>query len=729
MIRSVITTVLCLASLMVSAQEFLSPLTRNTQLHKQELRTTLDGTYFYEEDTLTLPFIDDFSSDKFRKYTAQPGDANVSDTTWIFLWDQALTAPLVDTACFMLDTTYTITYDSVTVDSLAITYVPLPSGTISVYDSTTYPVSVSQVEVWPDYNVIITNWAGTTDTSYEPIPDICQDSMTLYFVSSIDPDAYWIDSYAYLNNHMSVDPPTVGVASFDGVDENGYPYDPSGLPTYAEADFLTTKPIDLSNTIDSVYLSFFYEPQGLGDNPEGEDSLVLEFWAPDSAKWFWRWSAVGTPLDSFHYVHLPIYEPQYLDTAFRFRFKNYATQSGMLDHWHVDYVFLDDLRFYDDTIMQDFAFQYPSSGLIEEYYAMPWKHFKWNPASYMKTVDTVQAYNGSNDPKFIGPGRLTIDYEGTVQGDFPYTVTTPNVNGFSQFDMVYEVNSAPNNFVFNDALNDTCASFTVTEALSTTTLPELLMDNDTVRYQQDFMNYYAYDDGTAEQGYGIAVAGGMVAYQFEVAQQDTLGHILMHWAPAAPLGTQETFWLTVWDDNNGQPGNVIHQSDDLPYHKPVYVDGPNGFGAYFFDNDDKPIVNGTYYIGWVQQDDDIINIGFDRNTNKQDRIFFNAGTGWINTSFEGALMMRPVFLSPKSVTGVDEFDQEAVILYPNPSNGDVFLRGANILGTEVYDVSGRRVEGIRYSGGQLNTSQLTPGVYVVRYLTEKGWGTKRFIRN
>ena len=49
--------------------------------------------------------------------------------------------------------------------------------------------------------------------------------------------------------------------------------------------------------------------------------------------------------------------------------------------------------------------------------------------------------------------------------------------------------------------------------------------NDTVRYYQEFKNYYSYDDGTAEKGYGISgqgTANSSLAYQFESYKTDTL---------------------------------------------------------------------------------------------------------------------------------------------------------------------------------------------------------------
>ena len=38
---------------------------------------------------------------------------------------------------------------------------------------------------------------------------------------------------------------------------------------------------------------------------------------------------------------------------------------------------------------------------------------------------------------------------------------------------------------------------------------------DSISYTQGFYNYYAYDDGTPELGWGMEYAGSSEAYQFE----------------------------------------------------------------------------------------------------------------------------------------------------------------------------------------------------------------------
>ena len=68
--------------------------------------------------------------------------------------------------------------------------------------------------------------------------------------NSYYPDSnLWEDKYVYVNRNYGVNPITIGVATFDGLDENGRAYDMTFTSTDSEnADTLTSQQIDLSVT-------------------------------------------------------------------------------------------------------------------------------------------------------------------------------------------------------------------------------------------------------------------------------------------------------------------------------------------------------------------------------------------------------------------------------------------------------------------------------------------------
>ena len=70
-----------------------------------------------------------------------------------------------------------------------------------------------------------------------------------------------------INTGLAINPPTVGVASFDGVDARGRPYNPAGAEGVL-SDSLESRPINLAAVPEAerntVYLSFFLATTGVG---------------------------------------------------------------------------------------------------------------------------------------------------------------------------------------------------------------------------------------------------------------------------------------------------------------------------------------------------------------------------------------------------------------------------------------------------------------------------------
>jgi len=107
-----------------------------------------------------------------------------------------------------------------------------------------------------------------------------------------DPEK-WMDRHVFVNQDFPLYPPNTGAATFDALDEYGYVYEHASINGFI-ADYLTSWPIRLDSMFidqarkldpsDSLYLSFFFQPQGRGNSPESDDSLVLQFGYP-SGQW------------------------------------------------------------------------------------------------------------------------------------------------------------------------------------------------------------------------------------------------------------------------------------------------------------------------------------------------------------------------------------------------------------------------------------------------------------
>jgi hypothetical protein len=212
---------------------------------------------------------------------------------------------------------------------------------------------------------------------------------------------HWTDRSVFINHTFAIDPPTFGVATFDAIDSTGAIYSHATVQSFL-ADALTSLPVDLFLPRDTtVYLSFYYQPGGLGDAPEPQDSLVLDFYAPDNKRWSRVWSTPGTASHAFRIVMINITDSRFLQKGFRFRFRNYASLAPAYeaslkvnaDHWNLDYVYLNNGRHFNDTVMQDASLVQPVGSLLLNYTSMPWEHFRLAGISAVKAIFQINLNN------------------------------------------------------------------------------------------------------------------------------------------------------------------------------------------------------------------------------------------------------------------------------------------------------------------------------------------------
>ena len=203
----------------------------------------------------------------------------------------------------------------------------------------------------------------------------------------------WQDLNAHINSNFAVNPISYGVATLDGLDHTGMPYN-FALPTsYGTADTLTSHPIDLSSIVtDSVFLSFYYQPQGNGNKPETKDSIRLEFFRQSDSSWVRMWGTAGASNQPFKKVMVPV-DTSFQNIEFQFRFRNWATLSGNVDHWNIDYVYLDQNRNHADTALNDVSFITNHHNMLKELTGIPWSHYLTDTIGLMDTAMHVTYTN------------------------------------------------------------------------------------------------------------------------------------------------------------------------------------------------------------------------------------------------------------------------------------------------------------------------------------------------
>lgn len=592
---------------------------------------------------------------------------------------------------------------------------------------------------------------------------IASDTLSLPFLDdfskeSIYPDtALWLDKDAFINRDLPIAPPTLGVATLDGVGPSGMPYDTlASTNSSAPADKLTSKPIHLKYLpSDSVYFSFFWQAQGRGNFPEKSDSLLLQFKNPsipyDSIAWTTVWSHAGystSPNDTtFHLVMLRV-DTAFLKDGFQFRFRNWATISGNVDHWHIDYVFLDKNRNRGDTIFSDVAFVYNPISLLKNYTAMPWEQYdslemKSNLNFVIRNNDTTTKLIASFKYNiFNNAGGTVASYDGGVGNILPFipfgygnipTITTPCIGTNTPTPSPCTPYSYPK-------LTDT-ASFLLECALNTT--PDKDRWNDTLRYRQKFYDYYAYDDGTAEGGYGVWVSpgipGGEIAYKFTLNHPDTIVAVQIMFNWMVYNQHLHRFRIMLWknDGPGGMPRTVILK-DSLVTPQYQYTFHPSGWGNltndfYTYMLTSPEILSGTFYVGLVElytplDHYDLLNIGLDYNTNANSSKLCWSLDGslgsWNQSQIAGSLMMRPVFRNTAALASVSNNENilQQFNIFPNPTTGKfTVVAGNSQYKMEIYNMMGEKVySSIANTPTTIDLSDNYNGIYFLRLTDEKG---------
>lgn len=543
--------------------------------------------------------------------------------------------------------------------------------------------------------------------------------------------AKWITNKVFVNNEYAKSPPTIGVATFDGLDSDGYPYDFTAPATSSgKADSLISKPIDLTYPAsDSLYFSFFYQPQGIGNAPEQADSLIVLFKAPGPlSSWNRVWTKKGSTLaandSSWKTVMIPITNAAYLQKGFQFCIMNYATRSGNVDHWNIDYVYLNRLRHKADTVFEDVSFTYDLTSLLNSYSQMPWRHYVAGESK--SSVNTIirnnhtTVKNVSFKHNFYDTSN-TLIYNSSLSASNVDPVST---NGY----FIYNAGSlpslppltAPGDCTFEAIINST---------------PDFQRQNDTLRHIQQFRYHYAYDDGTAESAFGLSTLNSKLAEKFTSTVADTLRYIDIYFNPLMLNASVFTFRLKVWADVGGYPAAEIFSADTL--YSPAYNHyGHNSFIRYPIE---PPLYLGatTFHIGFQQNTNQFLNIGVDKNTNTQNNVSYNVSGSWLHSPYPGSLMVHPVFGSASDFAVSDDnlgFQTNTeFVLFPNPSNEFIQFASTKTLTEKLsvtfYDVSGRIVyqQNIQLYQ-QINVAELPEGIYFIQLQTPTQSTTLKFVK-
>lgn len=561
----------------------------------------------------------------------------------------------------------------------------------------------------------------------------------------------WQDGGGYVNTGYGPWPPTIGMLTLDALDAQGNLYAGASTSPFA-ADTVTSLPVGLGGLTenDSVVFSFYYLPGGgsgnlwerVGDTPNESDSLYLDFYKPGADEWVTVWSRGGVSVDTlvdqtgrdWQYVVMPITDAAYFDSAFRFRFRNHCTldensKSGMVgncDQWNIDYVYLDRGRDADSIpVFRDVAFVVPAHSFLTNYRAMPHRQFTMQEMAPAVEVTITNLYASDLASRYAHyvvnkSGDTLYRYDGGYENAPPFLpdgqYQTAQMHALPVVGYTFPLTASPDTFEVVHVVQEGVAG-------------DIRRQNDTTRFEQVFGNYYAYDDGTPENGYGLTSTASRLylAYRFDLNVEDTLTAVDMFFNRTRnDENANVPFYISVWEDNGGMPGELLYRDN---FSRTPSFDGFNKFVRYVLE--EPVLVSGSVYVGFEQANNLFINIGFDRSYNTADRIFYLTGTQWQQSILSGSLMLRPCFGTSATV-GVEQpqYADDDIVVFPNPAAGRSFMKGlASGAQVEVIDMMGRHVY-VAKAGSQatieLPSDRWSNGVYVIKVTDGSSIGGKIF---
>ncbi len=543
--------------------------------------------------------------------------------------------------------------------------------------------------------------------------------------------ARWAENTgALVNTGLAIAPPSIGTVAFDGVDIQGQPYNQDTATTgNSISDQLTSCPIDLTTVADrgSVYLSFFWQAQGRGELPEeAADSIMLQFKEPDSDDdWTTVWRQSGEdPLvtDAFTQTSIPVGEAYFYD-RFQFRFQSSNRQSGAFDNWNIDYVYLDQGRSATSLTYPDAAITSLPTSILGEYTHVPIKQFRADPSRYL-TESSVDVFNlRDNQTPVAFEAFLRDGLTGQVLdrlSDSANVIPT-RVPSFASRSINTTAASAETFDLGQDSIYlDVDFYISAGDGPLEPSATADYRTNDTVQTTFILNESFAYDDGTAEFGLELNQTGGRVAYQFVAPEEDLLTHIDIN-LPNFPQNQGTLYRLFVWKDiplndttQEGVEEVVLRETDIIAGSPSLSRDGFDSIRL------ETPVtVQDTFYIGYQQESDgQFLIVGFDKNTNTSDRLFFSTSQVFEqNIGLRGSLMMRPRFdrAVAQLVTDLpDEQESVELTVFPNPSDGQLHIEGQYDQ-LQILDLLGREVLRVLRPQRTIDLQGQRPGLYVLRF--------------
>lgn len=546
-----------------------------------------------------------------------------------------------------------------------------------------------------------------------------------------------------INNSFGVRPPSVNVATFDGMRYNGRPYSDT-LSLKGFCDTLQTKPLDLTlyrPGRDSWFVRFRYQPgssvpQTIADT---NSYMALEL-SSDATGGIWKriWTQKGTDsieVDSFTTAKVPIVDSLVAGDV-RLRWMNYGQKNGWYDSWNLDYiqlaVNLDNL----DTL-SDITWTTPITRVFSKYSALPRAQFGAMPPRFLR--DSIQAVIRNNRPERGLPVTFVpeVRFYQWPQNSLITDVPAADINGsffappLNTKERTVSVRKTSYQSLAGLAISDTTEAVYSRFTLRAQGSINTIRSNDTILSVLPIGDVMSCDDGTAEGILFVQGPGAKGVIELETFVKDTLTAVQMYIPFIRPIPnvvTQVPFRLKVLtflgDGNPSSPtrldSSLLSSSQVLNYNSSI-----DSFVTYVLP---RPVIvrPGKFFIGFEQvaNVENEVRLGFDINYPDSTPFWYNRDGRWQKfTRVGGVPMIRAVFGRSSAPTSVKNPSlASAAKLYPNPIHShtqELQLDGLGLSSAQLLDSQGKLLWTWVLDAASENHSLdlpvgLSAGMYLVR---------------
>ncbi|PZX52451.1 putative secreted protein (Por secretion system target) [Algoriphagus ratkowskyi] len=530
---------------------------------------------------------------------------------------------------------------------------------------------------------------------------------------------------------IGINAPSIGMILLDGVDANGNPYSLTQVDQ-GDTDYLTSKPFDLSTLTsansESLFLSFFWQAAGRAELPDESDQLTLQILNSDGS-WVTIWrqrGGVDLSRDVFTQEIVKIL-PIWQHAAFQFRFFAEGRQSGPFDSWLLDYIYLNDGRSANDLYYLDRSLTKTNELRIGEYGAYPFALLAKNQNKLWSKIQN-EFYNLEN--RFRAMEYSIVISDSSTMSSTPINLNTPfNPVPNALERRVFESRSFEEISVPKyETTLEIISSITSGDRLlyevdfltkDTTFFSNVNYElNDTVRTSFPLLDFFAYDNGSADYAAGINQKSGQLAVKYNSPEEVYIKGISINFSN--PKQANQAVDINVWKNLDEDP---IFSREDLIAVKEA------GQQFLYYSLDTNIRVDGEFYVGFTQFTDDFIHVGLDKVNDSSEMLYYNVVGSWTqNKEVKGALMIRP-HISMTAPFEVSVVPDQSIRIYPNPVETLLNLEG-KFSEARVFDSFGREIfleHQLSSKGEIVNFIGQRPGVYVLNLTTETGIKSYRIL--